>query len=90
MTGAIWAVAVLAFLSSTVATIGNFAMARDFPDLTKSEASNVMADFLLDSSVALRYMQYKMMTNIFYIQSLVLWAALGLLVAYKFLLSPWA
>lgn len=88
MTGAIWAVAVLAFLSSTVATIGNLAMARDFPDLTKSEASNVMSDFLLDSSVALRYMQYRLMTNIFYIQSLVLWAALGLLVAYKFLLSP--
>ena len=88
MTGAIWAVAVLAFLSSTVATIGNLAMARDFPDLTKSEASNVMSDFLLDASVALRYMQYRMMTNIFYIQSLVLWAALALLVAYKFLLSP--
>jgi hypothetical protein len=28
------------------------------------------------------------MTNIFYIQSLVLWASLGLLIAYKFLLSP--
>lgn len=90
MTGAIWAVAVLAFLSSAIATIGNFAMARDFPDLTKPEATDVLSDFLLDSSVALRYMQYKLMTNIFYIQSLVLWAALGLLVAYKFLLSPLA
>lgn len=88
MTGAIWAVAVLAFLSSTVATIGNLAMARDFPDLTKAEATDVLSDFLLDSAVALRYMQYRMMTNMFYIQSLVLWAALGLLVAYKFLLSP--
>jgi hypothetical protein len=88
VTGAIWAVAVLAFLSSTIATIGNFAMARDFPDLSKSETSEVLSDFLLDSAVALRYMQYKLMTNIFYIQSLVLWASLGLLIAYKFLLSP--
>ena len=88
MTGAIWAVAVLAFLSSIVATIGNYAMARDFPDLAKTEAAEVLSDFLLDSAVALRYMQYKVMTNVFYIHSRVLWAALALLIAYKFLLSP--
>lgn len=87
MTGAIWTIAVLAFLCSTVATIGNFAIARDFPDFELDEDADVFSDFLMESAVALRYMQYRLLTNTFYYQSLVLWTVLGLMVAYKFLLS---
>jgi hypothetical protein len=90
MIGAIWTVGVLAFLCSMGATIGNFAMARDFPDFTPEDDTNVLSDFLLDSKVAFRYAQFKLMTNIFYYQALMLWTVLGVLVAYTFLVSWFA
>jgi len=37
--------------------------------------------------LAIRFMQYRITTNIFYYQSLVLWALLVVLVAYKLLSS---
>jgi hypothetical protein len=83
MTGAILTTAVFALLCSTLATIGNFAIARDFPDFELDPE----ADFLLDAKLGMRFMQYRLTTNLFYHQSLVLWALLAVLLAYKFLLS---
>ena len=83
MIGAIVTTAVFAFLASALATIGNFAMARDFPDYdARRQAENVYY-----SPVAARYMQYRLTTNIFYYQSLALWGLLVLLVAGKLLSS---
>jgi hypothetical protein len=83
MTGAILTTAVFALLCSTLATIGNFAMARDFPDFELDPD----AHFLLDSDLGMRFMQYRLTTNLFYHQSLVLWGLLAVLLAYKLLLS---
>lgn len=81
MTGAILTVAVFAFLASTLATIGNFAIARDFPHYEHDQA----ADVVFFSPLALRFMQYRITTNLFYYQSLVLWSLLVILLAYKLL-----
>jgi hypothetical protein len=83
MTGAILTTAVFALLCSTLATIGNFAIARDFPDFELDPDSH----FLLDSDIGMRFMQYRLTTNLFYHQSLVLWGLLAVLLAYKLLLS---
>jgi hypothetical protein len=83
MTGAILMTAAFAFLSSTIATIGNFAIARDFSDFEWDQDS----DILLDSAIRLRFVQYRMTTNIFYHQSLVLWTLLGILLVCKLLFS---
>ncbi len=83
MTGAILTTAAFAFLASVLATIGNFAISRDFPDFEPDWES----DGLLDSAIVIRFMQYRIMTNLFYYQSLMLWSLLGVLVLYKLLLS---
>ena len=85
MIGAILTTAVFAFLCSTLATIGNFAIARDFPDFEMDPD----ADFLLDAELGMRFMQYRLTTNLFYHQSLVLWALSAILLAYKLLSSSW-
>jgi hypothetical protein len=38
----------------------------------------------MDPAIAVRYAEYRLATNIFYRQGLVLWAVLGVLVAYLF------
>lgn len=83
MIGTILTVAAFAFLASTLATIGNFAIARDFPDYEVVQDP----DIVFYSPLAIRFMQYRIATNIFYYQSLVLWSLLGVLVAYKLLSS---
>jgi hypothetical protein len=83
MFGAIAMTAVFALLASTLAPIGNFAIARDFPHYEDDR----QADILFHSPIALRFMQYWLVTNIFYYQSLVLWGLLAVLVAYKVLPS---
>jgi hypothetical protein len=83
MIGAIVTTAVFAVLASSLATIGNFAIARDFPGYEPDWES----DGLVDSAVVFRFMQYRMMANIFHYQSLVLWSLLVILLAYKLLLS---
>ena len=78
MIGAIVTVAVCALLSSGLATLGNHAIAREFPnvDLQKNAA------LLTEPTTAVRYAEYRLATNIFYRQSLVLWTVLALLVVY--------
>jgi hypothetical protein len=83
MTGAIVTIAVLAALCSALATIGNFAIARDFAELKPERDADIFADPLFDPALALRYAQYRLMTNLFYHQSRVLWVLLVLLVGYK-------
>jgi hypothetical protein len=82
MIGAILTTAAFAFLASTLTTIGNFAIARDFPHY-----QNDQDDMVFYSPLAIRFMHYRITTNIFYYQSLVLWALLVVLVAYKLLSS---
>jgi hypothetical protein len=82
MIGAILTTAVFALVATTLATIGNFAMARDFP-----KELDQGSDLLLDSPLVIRFMQYRIMTNVFYHQSLVLWGVLGLMLAYQLLSS---
>ena len=82
MIGAIVTTAALAFLASTLTTIGNFAIARDFPHY-----QNDQDDMVFYSPLAIRFMQYRITTNIFYYQSLCLWALLVVLVAFKLLSS---
>ena len=83
MIGAIVTTAVLALLASTLTTIGNFAIARDFPHYEEER----QADLVFYSPLAIRFMQYRLTTNIFYYQSLVLWGLLAVLVAGKLLAS---
>jgi hypothetical protein len=79
MIGAILTTAAFAFLASTLATLGNFAIARDFPHY-----QNDQEELVFYSPLAIRFMQYRI---IFYYQSLCLWTLLVVLVAYKLLSS---
>ena len=78
MIGAIVTLAVGALLCSALATLGNHAIAREFRDFDLSKNTEI----LMDPSIAVRYAEYRLATNIFYRQGLVLWAILALLVAY--------
>ena len=78
MIGAILTTAAFAFLASTLTTIGNFAIARDFPHYQSDQG-----DMIFYSPLAIRFMQYRITTNIFYYQSLILWTLLVVLVAFK-------
>ena len=55
MTGAILMTAAFAFLSSTIATIGNFAISRDFSDYEWDQD----ADILLDSAIRVNWLKHK-------------------------------
>ena len=79
MIGAIVTLAVCALLCSGLATVGNYAIARDFPNFDLHKNSQI----LVDPAIAVRYAQYRLMANIFYRQGQVLWTVLGLLVAYQ-------
>ena len=78
MIGAIVTLAVGALLCSALATMGNHAIAREFRDFDLSKNTEI----LMDPAIAVRYAEYRLATNIFYRQGLVLWAVLALLVAY--------
>jgi hypothetical protein len=78
MIGAILTTAAFAFLASTLTTIGNFAIARDFPHYQSDQG-----EMIFYSPLAIRFMQYRITTNLFYYQSLILWSLLVVLVAFK-------
>jgi hypothetical protein len=79
MIGAIVTLAVGAVLCTALATLGNHAIAREFRDFDLSRNT----EFLIDPAIAVRYAEYRLATNIFYRQGLVLWAVLAVLVAYR-------
>jgi len=78
MIGAVVTLAVGALLCSALATLGNYAIARDFRGFDLRQSTEI----LTDPTIAVRYAEYRLATNIFYRQGQVLWAALALLVAY--------
>jgi hypothetical protein len=78
MIGAIVTLAVGAVLCTALATLGNHAIAREFRDFDLSRNTEI----LMDPAIAVRYAEYRLATNIFYRQGLVLWAILALLIAY--------
>jgi hypothetical protein len=79
MIGAIVTLAVGAMLCTALATLGNHAIAREFRDFDLSRNTEI----LIDPAIAVRYAEYRLATNIFYRQGLVLWAVLAVLVAYR-------
>jgi hypothetical protein len=83
MLGAMVTLAVGAVLCSALATLGNHAIAREFRDFNLSKNTEI----LMDPAIAVRYAEYRLATNIFYRQGLVLWAVLGVLVAYLFVVD---
>jgi hypothetical protein len=83
MLGAMVTLAVGAVLCSALATLGNHAIAREFRDFNLSKHTEI----LMDPAIAVRYAEYRLATNIFYRQGLVLWAVLGVLVAYLFVVD---
>ena len=84
MIGAIVMTGVFAVLCSGLATIGNLAIARDFPNVKLEADIDIHSDPLFDPAVALRYERYRLTANLFYHQARALWAVLILLVGYKF------
>ena len=78
MIGAMVVLAVGAVLCSALAALGNHAIAREFRDFDPRKNT----DILMDPAIAVRYAEYRLATNIFYRQGLVLWALLGGLVAW--------
>ena len=78
MIGVIATLAACALLCSALATLGNHAIARDFRDFDLSRSTEI----LMDPTIAVRYAEYRLATNIFYRQSLVLWTIVGLMIAY--------
>ena len=78
MIGVIVTLATCALLCSGLATLGNYAIAREFRDFDP----RTNTDIFMDLTIAVRYAEYRLATNLFYRQSLVLWTALGLTVAY--------
>jgi len=79
MIGAIVTLAAGAVLCTALATLGNHAIAREFRDFDLSRNTEI----LIDPAIAVRYAEYRLATNIFYRQGLVLWAVLAVLVAYR-------
>ena len=79
MIGAIVTLAAGAVLCTALATLGNHAIAREFRDFDLSKNTEI----LMDPAIAVRYAEYRLATNIFYRQGLVLWAVLAVLVAYR-------
>jgi len=87
MISAILIPALFALTSSIAATIGNFAMSRDFPDVRPENDAEIFNDPLFDPSIALRYARYKLTTNLFYYQSLVLWGLVTVMAVCKILID---
>jgi hypothetical protein len=86
MTGAIVTLAVCAVLCSGLATLGNHAIAREFRDFDLRKNT----ELLMDPTIAVRYAEYRLATNIFYRQAQVFWTILGLMVAYRLVLMFWS
>ena len=83
MIGAVITLAAGALLCSTLATLGNHAIAREFRDFDLRKNT----ENLMDPMVAVRYAEYRLATNIFYRQSLVLWSLFGLTAAYMIVMT---
>lgn len=83
MIGATITLGTCALLCSILATLGNHAIAREFRDFDLRKNT----ENLMDPMVAVRYAEYRLATNIFYRQSLILWTLLGLTVVYMIVMT---
>lgn len=79
MTGAVITIGVLAAIASAMATVTNMVIKREFPP----DIRRLKFDRTQDQSY--RFGCYQLTANIFYYQSLILWAALVALVGIKVL-----
>ena len=86
MIGAIVTTGVFALLCSGLATIGNLAIARDFPDVKLENDTDVYSDPFFDPAVAVLSEQYRLTTNLFYHQARVFRVVPILLARYTFLI----
>jgi len=83
MIGATVTLAAGALLCSILATLGNHAIAREFRDFDLRNNTEI----LMDPMIAVRYAEYRLATNIFYRQSLVLWSLFGLTAVYMIVMT---
>jgi hypothetical protein len=67
MTGATLAIGLLAFVVTTMATLSNFVIAREFP------AHDPQRDLYLPLDQSMRVAQYRQAAKLFYFESLALW-----------------
>lgn len=82
MIGAMATVALLAVLASTMATLSNMTIAREFPTYRARQEINI-DDFVIDQ--AIRLSRYQQAATLFYREALVLWAALAVMLGITFL-----
>ncbi|SJZ42069.1 hypothetical protein SAMN02745126_00986 [Enhydrobacter aerosaccus] len=81
MTGATVAIGILAVLMSTLATLSNLVIAREFP------AHDPRRDLYLPLDQSMRVSQYRQAAKLFYLQALVLWGLFCILLITKLLFS---
>ncbi len=67
MTGATLAIGLLAILVTTLATLSNFVIAREFP------SHDPRRDLYLPLDQSMRVAQYRQAAKLFYFESLALW-----------------
>lgn len=79
MTGATVAIGLLAVVMSTLATLSNLVIAREFP------AHDPRRDLYLPLDQSMRVSQYRQAAKLFYFESLVLWGLFAVLLVLKFL-----
>lgn len=81
MTGATIAIGILAVVMSTLATLSNLVIAREFP------AHDPRRDLYLPLDQAMRISQYRQAAKLFYFQALALWGLFGILLVVKLVLG---
>jgi heme O synthase-like polyprenyltransferase len=81
MTGATVAIGILALVVTTLATLSNMVIARDFP------AHDPQRDLYLPLDQSMRVAQYRQAAKLFYFESLTLWSLFVVLVVIKLLFA---
>jgi heme O synthase-like polyprenyltransferase len=79
MTGATVAIGILAFVMTTLATLSNMVIAREFP------AHDPRRDLYLPLDQSMRVAQYRQAAKLFYFESLSLWGLFVVMVIVKLL-----
>jgi hypothetical protein len=83
MIGAIVVVGMVAVMSSAMATLNNWTLARKYPGMPFHMSPDTPAD------VYVRVTCYRLVARVFYYQSLIFWSLLAILLCVQFTLSGW-
>ena len=83
MIGAIVVVAVVAVMSSGMATLNNWAVTRKFPGLPFDMSPDTPPD------IYVRVTCYRVVAKLFYYQSLISWSLLAILIGAEIALQGW-